>query len=71
MEIVLALFSWTFSIALGLTILSAPIDLLLRKFKKGWKGSKAEDVYKNVQFVLLALTVFTLLITVVLMTGSY
>jgi len=42
MEIALAIFTWIFSIALGLSILSVPLSLVLEKSVKGWTDSKGE-----------------------------
>jgi len=71
MEIVLAVFSWIVTILLPLLILSVPVDLIVSKVKKDWKGSKAQKWYRRVQLVCLGLFVLSLLVAVVLMTGTF
>jgi hypothetical protein len=69
MEIALAVFSWIFSIAFVLGILSVPVSLVLEKTVKGWKGSKGEKIYRYVQYGVLGLALVTLVVTLGLMFG--
>lgn len=71
MEIALAIFSWTLTILGGILILSVPTSFVIEKVKKDWKGSKAEKIYKYVQYGLLGVVLLSLMITIVLMTGTF
>ena len=71
MEIVLAVFSWIVTILLPLLILSVPTNLIIEKVKKDWKNSEGQKWYKRIQLIGLGVFVLCLMITIVLMTGTF
>jgi hypothetical protein len=67
MEAVIAILSWVVTILLPLLILSVPTSLVLSKVKDGWKGSKAEKLYKNIQLGALGLWILSTMIVIIIM----
>jgi len=68
MEIAVAIFSWLLTILGAILILSAPIELLIKKTRLDWNKSNEQKIYKRVQGALLGVVILILLVTVVLMT---
>lgn len=68
MEIAIIVLSWILSISLVAVLLSFPINLILEKTVKVWKGSKEQKIYEKVQLGVIGATLLVLMITIVLMT---
>lgn len=71
MEIAIAVFSWIVTIVLPLLILSVPVELIIGKVKKDWKGSNAQKWYKRGQLIGLGVFILCLMIAIILMTGTF
>lgn len=71
MEIAIAIFSWLTPLLFCLLLLSLPADVIVGLTKKDWKESKARKIYNKIQLGVLGVFIVVLLITVVLITGTF